>query len=514
MPYRPLPALPPVWRLLPPNLDLGAHLLAHPPDFAPFHRDCLVQLLHVLGEQLADRKRAAEAAQPASGEPAAGGKRRRGFAALNAARLQRYIHNYRAYLDYAVASGLVVEDARYSSGRYCRAFRFAAPYCRPGPAGGPGRLVQVDKASLLRALRTQRQRPAAGEPAQLAACTGLLGWLKACTTPLRIHAEAARAAAEALYEQRQAKPEEKLTRRGLSYRRPRYKDAAMQYRQDVLFVGRLEERDLRPGFDAQGRLYTSLAGMSKRMRQYVYAEGYGSPLVSLDIKNSQPFLCNLLLREDFYTASAAGHPERPTLASHGGPAGRLLVHLDPALGERLREMLAGTPADVAEFGAWTSGGQFYERLQAALAAAEPGRVLPHSRGALKGLLLGILYGRLDHQLPDRLVRQDAVRRANRRVFAAALPTVSAVLDAYKRHQHELLPKVLQSVEAGLMLEVVARQVSVEYPTTPIFTIHDALVVPLEYAEPVELIMRRELTRTVGYAPQVGRTVYAPPASPK
>jgi len=501
MPRRPTPLPPPVWRLLPANLDLDAHLAAWPPSFAPFHRDCLVQLLHELGERLAERKRAAQAEAAPAGQPA----RRRGFAPLNAARLQGWLHGYRAYLDYAVASGLILEDARYSNGRYCRAFRFAAPYRRAVESGGPGARVVITKRSLLRALHAQRQRPGAGTAAQHQALAGVLGWLEAGTTPLRIDAEAARAAALALFVQRQQTPEEKLTRRGVSYRYPRYKDATLQYRQDVLFVGRLEERDLRPGFDQQGRLYTALAGMSKRMRHYVRVEGYGK-LMALDLKNSQPYFINALLNKDFYSPPAPG---RLTLAEHGGLAGRALLELDPQLGLRLSRLLASAPPDVAEFGIWTSSGQFYERLQAALTQAEPGRAQPRSREALKGLLLGIMYGRLDHQLPRGIVRANAERQSNRQVFAAALPTVATVLDAYKRCGHRALPLVLQSVEASLVLGVVARRVSERWPQIPIFTIHDSVLVPVEYEVQIAALLRYELRRAVGYEPQLGRTVYTP-----
>lgn len=502
-------SLPPVQRLLPPNFDLAAHLAAHPPNFRPFHPDYLVQVLHLVGERLADRKLAATAEAPPDRAPTAAGKqRRRGFASLNASRLQKFLRNYRAYLDYLVATHVLEEDPRYSNGRYCRAFRFAAPYRRPAPGGGPGQLVTVSKLWLLRALQVQRQQPGTVTAEKSAQHAGLLGWLDPRTTPLRIDAAAARAAAEALYHQRQQTPEPKLTRRGVAYQRPRYKDAALQYRQDLLYVGRLEERDLRPGFDRQGRLYTALAGMSKRMRQYVSAENYGQ-LVSLDIRNSQPFICNLLLQSAFLLPPEAVPPERLTLVSHGGEASRQLLQHDPGLVERLRRLLANAPPDVAEFGAWTSGGQFYERLQAALAAAEPERVQPRSREALKGLLLGILYGRLDHQLPAGLVREDTARRAARQVFATALPTVSAVLDEYKRHRHELLPLLLQTLEAELVLGVVAQRISLLHSNIPLFSIHDALVTPSEHADQIEALMRQELKRAVGYEPQIGRTVYSP-----
>jgi hypothetical protein len=184
MPRRPTPPLPPVHRLLPPGLDLDAHLLAYPPGFQPFRRDALAHLLHQLyAIPAADRKLAAEL------------DARQGFVPLSATRLQRWLRNYPAYLDYCLESQLLESDHHHVRGLKCRWYRFAASYRQATPAGSPGTVVELHNPTLLRSLARQRREPLGLSAAQQARFAHLLRWLSPAQCPLRIDAAALRSGA-------------------------------------------------------------------------------------------------------------------------------------------------------------------------------------------------------------------------------------------------------------------------------------------------------------------------------
>lgn len=55
-----------------------------------------------------------------------------------------------------------------------------------------------------------------------------------------------------------------------------------------------------------------------------------------------------------------------------------------------------------------------------------------------------------------------------------------------------------------MINVIANRISVEYPDTPIFTIHDSISTTEEYVDVVEAIMKEELSKAIGHPPKLSR----------
>ncbi|MDO7874358.1 hypothetical protein Q5H93_06410 [Hymenobacter sp. ASUV-10] len=474
-------------RLLPPGLDLDAHLVAYPPAFRPFRRDALVHLLHLLlAIPAANRKLAAEL------------DARHGFVPLGSVRLQSWLHNYAAYLAYCLATGLLETDHHHAKGLKCSGFRFAAQYRLAPRVGSPGAVVELRDPVLLRSLARQRRQALDVTPAQRERFAYLLRWLDPATCPLRIDAEAALAGLARRYEQRCQAPDRKPAPLGAVESPPRYKNALRQYQSAVASLFRLAERDMHPGFDAQGRLYSALANAGKDLRPYLTMPAYG-PLVCLDLSSSQPYLLNLLLQPACYSSPAEVAAGQVTLAGQGGAPYRRLLRLDPTVLALVRGLLpaAGAlPPDVVHFREWTSAGIFYQHLRQAFALAVPERPLPPDESGLKRLVLALLYS------PAGPGRPGSWRAPYKAAFAALLPTVYAVTEAFKRRDLALLPCLMQAFEAHLMLDVIARRIGEELPQAPLFSIHDALVTSAEHAEAVEAIMRQELHRATGLEPSI------------
>jgi hypothetical protein len=92
----------------------------------------------------------------------------------------------------------------------------------------------------------------------------------------------------------------------------------------------------------------------------------------------------------------------------------------------------------------------------------------------------------------------------KKMFKKMFPYVYEVFRQLKSKDKTLLPRLLQSIESYLMINVIAKRISIEYPDAPIFTIHDSISTTEEYVDVVEAIMKEELSKAIGNAPKLAR----------
>lgn len=95
----------------------------------------------------------------------------------------------------------------------------------------------------------------------------------------------------------------------------------------------------------------------------------------------------------------------------------------------------------------------------------------------------------------------------KKMFKEMFPYVYEVFRQIKSKDKTLLPRLLQSIESYLMINVIAKRISEEYPDAPIFTIHDSISTTEEYVDVVEAIMKEELSKAIGHAPKLAREVW-------
>ena len=526
---------------------LDDHLAAHPPDFAAFRRDCLVELLHQLTLVPAKNRRLADylAAEP------------RAYVPLNAQVLRAWLPRHKSYLAWALSSKLLECDNHYivgGPGRPAKSlgYRYAASF-RPGGALAGFRIVRLTDA----ALRERLQRalmalaPVTWSRAARKDYAPVLDCLRPERCPLRIDTAAALAfiAEErdrALRDPTLREPRPKKRRRRKAgppksgkrrkaRRQPgevaTTKDPEAQYQQRFASIAQLDARDFRFTIDTYGRLHTVLTRLSSKLRAFVSAEGH---LVALDLRSSQPYLINLLLRPDFYQAPwtkgrRGAHPpltiwrEGRNLADEladeqaeeaRGPASSRRAAGPRPGGRRGQpgrkgETATGTPPfyimlcqrllgsdsmevaqfpDVELFRELTSSGQFYAQMGQLLGLAGEGEAVAD---AAKKLMFGVLFS------------HNAVESADKAIFARHFPTVDAVLRIFKKDDFSYLAKLLQTLESNLFLRRLVPLVRSKWGI-PVFTIHDSLVVSADWADRVEVLLRERLTRWVGVPPQFSR----------
>jgi hypothetical protein len=507
-----------MYQLLPITLDLDKHLLLHPPRQVPsFKRDELLQLLSLVTELPARNRKLARRV-----------RERGGFVPISAHRVQQTVRNYHHYLAYAVQTGLLETDGHYRPASptqrgKCTGYRFPAAY-RERPLGegltGTGQprmqLVLIGDKKFAAKVRAHRRRSqhqlSSAERLRYRAHQHLLEWLESATTPFRIDQQAALQAAATEWARQQADPSLRRVKSAGWKRRwvkakdgEQFVDPAEQYNQRVNTIVRLAGRELNPVLDqVGGRLHSTLTNMSSVLRPYVYAEGQAQ-LVSLDLANSQPYLLNLLLNPAFYSPALRGpnfrrggqgwekegkgirREVRERYKKEGKDADFMLVKI-------LQE---ADQQEIEKFRQWTSSGQFYQRLREAMAElGEEEARLAAAPGAVKELIFLVLFSKNRYSTPGK------------RAFATLFPTVDKVVRLLKKGDHTTLPRLLQTLEAHLLLQRIGRQVTKALPQVPILTIHDSLVVPLPYADQVQRLMEQELANQVGLPPCIKRELWS------
>jgi hypothetical protein len=127
--------------------------------------------------------------------------------------------------------------------------------------------------------------------------------------------------------------------------------------------------------------------------------------------------------------------------------------------------------------------------------------LAHTPDAVKETIFLVLFSKNSYSTPGK------------RAFAALFPTVDTILRILKESDHTILPRLLQTLEAKLFLQVIGRRIDRKLPGVPITTVHDCVVVPASYADQVEAIMREELMAWVGLPPHIKREVWSTPLEP-
>ncbi|MBF9221367.1 hypothetical protein [Hymenobacter ruricola] len=557
----------PILRLEPAFLE--AHLAAHPPTFAGFRRDCLVELLHQLAlVPTKNRRLAAYLAE----EPL-------GFVPLNSAALQQWLRDYRFYLDYALASGLLECDNHYipaapGQAPKSRGYRYGAANRPGGAAAVPGfREVRLSDPALCRHLeRRRRAHVPADLPAdERRAYASLLESLDPRTCALRIHGAPARAfiaqeLERALRDPAAREAKKKRPRRGspAGLGEPpcppgeeatppgdhETKDPYEQYRQRHASIAQIEERDFRAVIDDYGRVHTVLTRLGKQLRRFCYAEGW-APLSGIDLKNSQPYLINALLTLSWYSKpyKKGRRGAHPPITLQGEGAGRAERAEQAAGPETQRPARAGlrparrptpptqptttTPPSQASWQHARSAHRAYIILTQAYGAPDDngvvsfpedvvrfreltasGQFYPYLRREL-GLALGqeeASEGAVKCMLFAALFSHNASTSVAKETFTRLFPTVDAVLRAYKSYDYKYLACLLQTLESNLFLQKLVPLIRKRFDC-PVYSIHDSLIVPSDVTDQVEELMRKYLTRWVGLTPQFSRSTWGSEAQP-
>ncbi|ARV08365.1 hypothetical protein BTO05_01415 [Winogradskyella sp. PC-19] len=474
---------------IPENLDIFELTHNNPPSFKPYKLDKLCYILHLINAiPLMDKN--------IQGED---------FVPINAKKLQDKIQNYKKYLNYLESDLQIIEsDNHYVVGEKSKGFRFIERYRTPVKS------MQVEDFTFRNKLKAHKNRKIES--------VKHLGFLtKWFNDKLRIDYDYID---DFLVQEHNLKIKDKAL---WEYDRVRkkYKHPTNQMVHAQMSAQRLKWQDYNLMLDDNVyRFHTNLTNMPSRIRNAVTYDG--QKLISLDIKNSQPYLSTILLSRDFWIVQKFERNKNNSLSiAFDEPQSRYFSYLKKInkvfneiksdtlnishinihnndsyimLGEIPQSLINNEFQDYIDL---VVSGKLYEFLEDAF-LQELGIELK-DRKEVKAAVFQVLF--TSNQFKGQ------AEAAPKRLFEQKFKAVYDVFAKIKSKDKSLLPRLLQSIESHLMINIIAKRVSEEYPLAPIYTIHDSISTTEEYVEVVEQIMMEELTKAIGHPPTIKQEVW-------
>ena len=274
--------------------------------------------------------------------------------------------------------------------------------------------------------------------------------------------------------------------------------------------------------DFSKRLHTKLTNLKKELRAYVTYDG--KPLVSLDIKNSQPYLSLVLFNENFWRERSKSG--QTTLLYNEVGLSKINKDIvnnnyDTIKLAKTSESLAGKGFEFDIFCELASTGKIYDYLIDQF--KDYG--MDYDRDMVKRQFLIFLY----HNPIELYKSTEGYASIN--LITDLFPNISKLFlqlkelgsfhyeppeykenytPKYQFPYHPLTakesfkfpPQLLQRIESYLVIEVVCKQLNKGNKDIPLFTIHDSIVTTTEFANLVKDKMIFELKKAIGFEPKI------------
>ncbi|SCY19227.1 hypothetical protein SAMN05192588_1597 [Nonlabens sp. Hel1_33_55] len=441
------------------------------------------------------------------------------YVPLHSKKLQSVITEYKVCVDYLCDCGVIVVNHQYIVGERSKGYKFTVEY----------NTVAIPFTNLRKEFRNKLKRLEVNRNGYTDHLHYITKWLN---NNLKINAELVEQYINLNYNLKTEFPD----LQDYDNREKRFKCPDKQYKFSSLVLERMRNQDFSHGQDQNVyRLHTNLTNMPSLMRNALTYDGEN--LVSIDIKNSQPYLATLLLSNPFRLKRTTkpktalqidfGKKLQQTLKTFtpSENAGRncasssfqdnrvdnkeeiLYKEIDNDNRININDiklndkstyiMLLDQPVsplnrDVIHYIELVTNGEFYEYLGKLFSAEITNDY--SDRNKVKTEVLKLFFS------SNRFISQPDA--AAKRVFKKHFPTVYKVFSAVKKNNKADLAILLQSIESYLLLNVIAKRISREHPNAPIFSIHDSICTTLHYANAVKAIMEEELEKAIGIAPSL------------
>jgi hypothetical protein len=274
-------------------------------------------------------------------------------------------------------------------------------------------------------------------------------------------------------------------------------DPQSQYVSGQLSIMRFETKDSSYMIDNKGmRLHTSMTNSPRLLRNYISING--EYLVSIDIKNSQPFMllgilnpCNFRARRSTGPTSPSSHPWIPTadLAASNLPS--IIVRFSSEIQSSIefqeykKMVTEGTIYDV-----------FINEIQIEQSELDAGFT---PRDVVKFRFMLCFYS------PNK-----TYSGGMKTAFRMKFPKIYRLINELKMTHHNTLALLLQRVESILVLDKICGRIIHEKPNVPLFTIHDSILTTPDHVDYVQSVMREVFEQYIGVAPKMS-VEYCKPA---
>ena len=230
------------------------------------------------------------------------------------------------------------------------------------------------------------------------------------------------------------------------------------------------------------RLDTNLTNLKKELRQFIKGD-----FVSIDLKNSQPFLLSILLEKlakilnffylknldiNKYSLEGIVNNKHIPLCLQND-----ILHLTKYFGLQCFKSLLlirknhefSFFTNLSTFKSWVSNGIFYDEFL----KKYDNEI---SRDEVKKIMFGVLFSQNQTYKDHKLIIPYSKEKE---IFASVFPVIFEIIKILKEKEHNKLAIYLQRIESNLFIDNVAKNL-VETGITPI-TIHDSIIIP-EYQQ--------------------------------
>jgi hypothetical protein len=454
-----------------------------PPDIKNFKKDKLLFILNFIHTIPANNKR--------------NGITYDGFTKVYSSLIQSYVHDYRLYLNYLLAEDFILTDGFYIIGEKSTGYKIHPKY------NDPITISYIKDRILIKNIRKKKRKQKRENKKNI----HLSKWMDG----LEIDFDAALEYIKRQYEYRMSNPR----MRDWDEKNNRYKNPVIQYNCALINIYNIRDKNYNFFIDTSvGRLHTNLTNMSGEIRKFITYKG--QKLLTADISNSQPYLSPILFELSFYTTSSKS--QQKGLAEFSSLFKNEKVEIDEIKTKNVKiinqiqtnkinyhpTLMSAKPTHITDIEHITNNntndlilytqlvkyGQLYEYLGEVF-QTEINKTFSDRKKVKKEVLL-IFYS------DNRFIGQR--NAACKRIFKKHFPNVYEIFATFKKHDKRILPRLLQRIEAHLILDIICKRIHKENPLIPLYTIHDSISTTQQHFEYVKKVMSEELTKYIGISP--------------
>lgn len=246
------------------------------------------------------------------------------------------------------------------------------------------------------------------------------------------------------------------------------------------------------------RLHSTLTNTKKALRRLYTFDG--KPLVSIDIKASQPYFLTQLLKPESWKKNGLVQTVFPELYKKVSKTSIQQHLLSLLMFGGSAETLTGQEFLVESLASFNWENDFYQSLVDRANLEGLSTIFPNRSEAKKKTML-ILFNDAWYAEKDEAFQ----------LFAKWYPKEAALISFLKnltRSEKEAgvdtpmnyLPVLLQRIESYFVLEHVCKLISLRYPDAPILPVHDCILTVPEYKDAFKQVIEEALIRLTGVIP--------------
>jgi hypothetical protein len=451
---------------LPANLDVSTLLKEHPPtEIKNFNRDKLVYILGLINHIPAKNKSLIT---------------KIGFVSICTRLLQRKVRNYKDYFEYLIKNGILICDNHFIPNIKAKGYKFTPPFEK----------VSVKPEFIFDNILIKNIKKYSAIPPSIEKKYKHV--FKCYNEFVELDYYTARAFIEADLKRKIKNPALcDLNKEGDP------KDPYTQYKCALQNLDKIKDEDFALSVDKTvHRLHSVFTNISSPLRNCISFGG--RKLVSIDVKNSQPYILIGLLQTIFWEGVKIDNNDSflyftdiynksfKNIFNNNNKLNSFVI--------LVKKFESQADSDLQRYKKLVLNGTLYEYLGNEFAKELGGEIF--DKKTLKKIVFQVLF--TDNRF---LGSKDAVFK---RTFKKLFPQVYQLICLIKKIDSTNLPRLLQTIESHLILKVITKRIARERRNLTIFTIHDSIVTTdeLDNVAYVQRVMEEEFTKAIGFPPKL------------